>query len=251
MYKNKIKYNSDNMIKKCYINFMLKKNGLDVNSIGQISYNTNKMVLKAEAIYLLRHGETLATQNHEFMSDNSKNSHICKQGIQDILKLADNIDQYNFDEVIVCSNIPRIIETTYVFKLLNPKFKYTFINNIKGINNSGWEGKIPETLEGIDLNDFIEREIKHNIYAKSSKGGSWGLVFLNTIKLIKYLNKKHINKRILLISQGSVLKAMEILTQNISNPWDNYDTQKLYNLDKAQVKSNYAIINCLYDKESK
>ena len=153
------------------------------------------------------------------------------------------MDLYNFDAVIVCSDISRVMETANIFKLVNPNLKYVYNKKFKGINNGGWEGKTKDTLKGIDANDFNEREEKQNIFAKSSKGGSWAKVILNTIKLINYLNKNYINKRVLLISQGSIL-----LTHADDKPWGDYDTEKLYNLDKNQTKSNYAQINCLYDR---
>lgn len=243
------KYHSDNFIKKQYIKIKLKKNGLEVNKDGIISYNTKKLTLNAKAIYLLRHAETQATQNHEFMSDVSKNSHVCKKGIEDMLELVKEVEKYKFDEVIICSDIPRVLETGNIFKLLNPNYQYKYLKNIKGIDNNGWEGETHQTLKGIDLEDYKQREEKHNIFAKSAKGGSWGQVLLNTIKLIKYLNKNCKNKRILLISQGSILTGLKILTHIPEKPWGDYNTKKLYNLNKEQTKSNYAKINCLYDNE--
>lgn len=242
-------YHSDHLIRKIYIKMKLQKNGLDVDSNGKIQYNENKMKIDADAIYLLRHAETIATQNHEFMNDTSDNAHICKKGIEDIISIAENVDDYCFDEIIICSNIPRVLETSYVFKLLKPNYNYTFLKNYKGIDNNGWEGKTPENLKGMDLEDYIQREEKNNIFAKSSKGGSWGQVLINTIKLVKYINRNCKNKRILLISQGSILKALKILTHLSKTPWDQYDTKKLYNLDKNQNQNNYAKINCLYDRK--
>jgi len=244
-----MKRHMDNFIKRKYMKIKLKKNGLDVNNNGQITYNEKKLILNANAIYLLRHAETRATQNHEFMSDVSENSHVCKRGIEDIICVAEEAEKYNFDKIIICSNIPRVLETSYIFKLLKPEYKYIYKKGFKGIDNKGWERQTPKTLEGIDLEDYKEREENNNIFAKSSKGGSWGLVILNTIRLIKYLNKNCKNERILLISQGSILTALKILTHATKTPWEQYDTKKLYNLDKQQTRSNYAKINCLYDKQ--
>lgn len=242
-------YHSDNFVKRFFMKKKLRRNGIDVNSEGIITYNDKKLELNAEAVYLLRHAETRATQNHEFMSDISENSHVCRKGIEDLIELTEEVEKYKFDEVIICSNIPRVLETGSIFRLLNSNYPYKYLKNIKGIDNNGWEGKTHKTLEGTDLEDYKEREEKHNIFAKSSKGGSWGLVLLNTIKLIKYMNKNCKNKRILLISQGSILTALKILTHANKTPWGDYDTKKLYNLNKEQTRSNYAKINCLYDNE--
>ena len=119
-------YHSDNLIKRTYIKIKLQKNGLDVDYMGRIKYNVNKIKINADAIYLLRHAETVATQNHEFMNDTSNNAHICKKGIEDIISIAEEVDNYCFDEIIICSNIPRVLETSYVFKLLKPNYNYTY-----------------------------------------------------------------------------------------------------------------------------
>ena len=57
----------------------------------------------------------------------------------------------------------------------------------------------------------------------------------------------------MLISQGSILQALRIITGASESPWEDYDIKKLYNLnkkEKRQLKSNYASINCLYDKNN-
>jgi len=230
----------------------LKKIGIDVNlKDGTISYNNNpKKEIKCSAVYLLRHGRTQATLEHKFMSDTSENAHITEEAIKDLCELKDQIPIYKFDAVVVCSDIPRVVETANVFKLLNPQLKYDYQKKYKGINNGGWENKSIPTLTGIDLNDYKEREENHNIFAKSSRGESWAQVLLNTISLIDYLNKNYSKKRVLLISQGSILKGLQIINGNFETPWEDYDIKKLYNLnkkEKRQLKSNYASINCLYD----
>lgn len=237
------------------VNSKLKKIGIDADvTTGLISYNNSKkMELKCSSVYLLRHGRTQATMDHQFMSDTSKNSHIIEDAIRDLCELKPQITNYKFDVVVVCSDIPRVVETANVFELLNPELKYDYQKKYKGINNGGWEYKSASTLTGIDLNDYKEREEKHNIFAKSSNGESWAQVLLNAISLINYLNKNYADKRVLLISQGSILQALRIITGASESPWEDYDIKKLYNLnkkEKRQLKSNYASINCLYDKSN-
>lgn len=230
---------------------ILKPIGIDADlETGIVTYNKNeKMELKCSAIYLLRHGRTKGTLEHKFMSDYSDNAHIVEDAIKDLCEIQENIKNYKFDYVVVCNNIPRVYETAYVFKLLNPKLKYDFQTKFKGINNGGWANKSPNTLTGVDLNDFTEREIKHNLFAKSSNGESWAQVILNCIDLINYLNAKYRNKRILLIGQGSILRGLQMLIGSDATPWGDYDVTKLYNLkpEKRQLRSNYATISCLYD----
>lgn len=246
------KYHIDNRFQRYFTKRKLQKNGIIVdNETGKISYGSNKMNINCEAVYLLRHAQTYATKNHEFMSNNSKNSHICREGINDICLTKEEVKKYNFDVVIVCCDIPRVMETSYVFKLVNPELKYIYKRKFYGIDNGGWEGKTKKTLDADEIVAYQEREEKQNIFAKSCKGGSWAKVLLNSIFLIQYLNKECKGQRVLLISQGSILKGLNILTHADEKPWGNYDTSKLYNLDKSQTKSNYAAINCLYDNKEK
>ena len=229
----------------------LKPIGIDVNvETGIVTYNKNeKMELKCSAVYLLRHGRTKGTLEHKFMSDYSDNAHIVDDAIKDLCEIKENIKNYKFDYVVVCNDIPRVYETAYIFKLLNPELKYDFQTKFKGINNGGWENKSQKTLTGIDLNDFNEREIKHNLFAKSSNGESWAQVIINCIDLINYLNKHYENKRVLLIGQGSILRGLKMLIGSDATPWGDYDVKKLYNLkqEKRHLRSNYATISCLYD----
>lgn len=230
----------------------LKNIGIDVSlDTGIITYNEKEnMELLCSAVYLLRHGRTRATIEHKFMSDNSLNSHITEEAIKDLCELKEQVKNYKFDLVVVCSDIPRVVETAKIFELLNPELEYDYQKKYKGINNGGWENKSALNLTGIDLNDYKEREEKHNIFAKSSNGESWAQVLLNCIDLINYLNQTYANKRVLLISQGSILKGLQILIGADATPWGDYNIKKLYNLDKHEkrnLKNNYGSISCLYD----
>lgn len=242
-------YDDFNFRKK--VSKKLNKIGIDANvETGEVQYNFNKkMELNCEAVYLLRHGRTKGTLEHKFMSDYSDNSHIGSDAIKDLCEIQEQVKKYKFDKVVVCCDIPRVHETAFVFRLLNPNLEFDFQTKFKGINNGGWENKSQKTLSGVDLNDYNEREIKHNIFAKSSNGESWAQVILNCIDLINYLNKNYSEKRILLISQGSILRGLQMLIGVEETPWGEYNVKKLYNLEKEkrQLKNNYASISCLYD----
>ena len=244
-------FHEDGHISKIYSKIIYNKRGINVDvKTGQIEYNGNeKMKVNCKSLYLLRHGHTKGTQDNKFMSDVSENAHICKKGILRITELENCYEKYNFDIVIRCSNIPRVIETTEIFRLVNPDYKYIYKNKYKGINNKGWEGRDFNSFDGKDLLDFEEREIKHNIFAKSSEGESWNQVIKNCIKLIKYINKYHKDKRILLIGQGSIIKGIEILIGSKKSPWDGYNVRTLYNFEKQNPKDNYGTISCIFDKE--
>ena len=244
------KFHEDSFIKKMYSKFIFGKRGIDVNmQTGIIEYNQKeKTKIDCNALYLLRHGHTGGTQENKFMSDISENAHICKKGILRITELEGCCEKYDFDIVIRCSDIARVVETTEIFRLVNPKTKYIYKNQYKGINNKGWEGRDFTSFEGKDLLDFEEREIKHNIFAKSSKGESWNQVIKNCLKLIKYINRNHKGKRILLIGQGSIIKGIEILIGSKKTPWEGYNVRTLYNFEKQNPKDNYGTISCIFDK---
>ncbi len=85
-------------------------------------------------------------------------------------------------------------------------------------------------LFGIDREDYVQRELVHNIYAKSERGTSWGTVLVTAIRLFEYLNDMCQDKSVLIISQGSLLYALKIVLRLEEIPWNNYSTQEFYNL---------------------
>ena len=100
------------------------------------------------------------------------------------------------------------------------------------------------------MNDYIERELRKNIFAKSSSGGSWGDVLINCDRLISYLNNEMSDKRVLLISQGSVLQGLRLLTHMTSYPWEGYSSSALFSLESNGDFSGYGRIECIYDKDA-
>lgn len=249
-------YNNDDKSFRKEAKIKLKKYGIDVDIInGKISRDNQEAIeIKCKAIYLLRHAKTLGTINNVFMSDFSENSHITYDGIKELIEENKDVGKYRFDYAIICSNIPRVKETGEIFKLLNPNIPVDVQEKFKGINNGGWENKNEKTMNEEDLNDYNQREIKHNIFAKSSKGESWCQVLLNCMDLIDYLNENYKDKRVLLIGQGSILTGLQILTntnKNSKDLWKNYNTKKLFNLESSQDRKHcYSKISCLYDKEN-
>ena len=250
-----MEYHADDIDFRKKVKSILKQYGINVNiENGKIykEQKTSKEKIECEAIYLLRHAKTLGTKNRVFMSDNSDNSHIIYEGIKELIENNKEINRCRFDSAIICCDIPRVKEKGEIFKLLNTNILIDEQKKFKGINNGGWENKTEETLKGIDFNDYIQREKEHNIFAKSSNGESWGQVLLNCVELIEYLNKNYKNKRVLLISQGSIFIGLKILTSNDNDLWKDYNTKKIFNLhDEDKLDSNnYSKINLLYDLNS-
>ena len=63
----------------------------------------------------------------------------------------------------------------------------------------------------------------------------------------KLLDEKYAGKRVLLISQGSVLRGFQILLRNREHPWDDYTVSGMYHVgDDSNKKKNYGIISKVY-----
>lgn len=229
----------------------LQGKGIKVSACGQISYcNTSRIPLLPDALYLLRHAETDATVSHAFMSDNSPNAHINSIGERSIARLDKLFDTYDFDVILICSDIPRVIETGELIKRRHPHYEYVYRNSFRGIDNGGWEYLSPSTLDQQDYRDYFAREYEHNVFARSSNGGSWGDVLVNASKLIDYLNNSFGSKRVLLVSQGSILRAIKIIIRSFETPWEGYDSNTLFNHGASMAKSNYGTIECIFDRRS-
>lgn len=212
---------------------ILKQYGIrtDLES-GEISYY-RQPVLKVECkdLYFLRHGETEGIVQHCFMSNDSLNSVLTERGICQLVKEAGKIEQLDLDKVLY-SVIPRVKRTAeIIYSNMKKKPCFLEIPWVIGIDNTGWEGKRREELKGIDANDFDQRENRHNIFAKSSKGASWGRVLLCCISLIKYLNKNFAGERVLLISQGSILVGLQLILQVDKKPWATYNSNNFFCLE--------------------
>ena len=54
-------------------------------------------------------------------------------------------------------------------------------------------------------------------------------------------------KKVLLISQGSVLRAFQILLRKRKHPWDDFTVEGMYHVgDDANKKKNYGIIDRVF-----
>ena len=109
-------------------------------------------------------------------------------------------------------------------------------------------GREKQLLKKDDQEDFYQRELLHNIFAKSSRGCSWGEVFLRCIELVEFLNNNYANKRVLLISQGSILIGIKTILQLESEPWKGYDSKAFFGLTNNK-SNNYGKLNHVFGEE--
>jgi broad specificity phosphatase PhoE len=209
---------------------------------GKIDYieGTTIPEVKCESIHLIRHAETIAVAKHEFMSDTSNNCGFTEGGTEIIKKQAEQLDQYDFD-IAFYGPIARVVNTKKIIMERPQKFEAVRLQFLHGIDNTGWEYKSFEDLVNTDT--FIAREIENNMFARTPEGTSWGTVIANCADVIDYINEYCVGKKVLLLSQGSVLRAFQILLRKRKHPWDDFTVEGMYHVgDDTNKKKNYGVI---------
>ena len=213
---------------------------------GKIDYIEDFVIpeVKCESIHLIRHAETVAVTKHEFMSDTSENAALTENGMEITRKQAEVLDDYNFD-IALYGPIARVVNTQKVIMERPQKFEAVRVQKLHGIDNTGWEYKSFFDLENDPT--FVAREIENNMFARTPNGTSWGTVIANAADVLEMINEEYQGKRILLISQGSILRAMQILLRTRKHPWDDFTVSGMYHVgDDSKKKKDYGIINKIY-----
>lgn len=200
--------------------------------------------VKCKSMHLIRHAETVAVVKHEFMSDTSSNCKFTDKGIEITHKQAAELDEYDFD-VALYGPIARVENTKELIMQTPQKFECIRVEKLHGIDNTGWEFKTYFDLENDPT--FIAREIENNMFARTPNGTSWGTVIANCVDVLEYINENYAGKKILLISQGSVLRAMQILLRTRKHPWDDFTVSGLYHIgDDSRKKKDYGLISRVF-----
>jgi len=213
---------------------------------GKIDYieGTTIPEVKCESIHLIRHAETVAVAKHEFMSDTSDNCVFTENGIEITKKQAAELDSYDFD-IALYGPIARVVNTKKIIMEHPQKFEAVRLQFLHGIDNTGWEYKSFEELVNTDT--FIARELENNMFARTPEGTSWGTVIANASDVIDFINEYCAGKKVLLFSQGSVLRALQILLRKRAHPWDDFTVEGMYHVgDDTNKKKNYGIIDKVY-----
>lgn len=213
---------------------------------GKIDYieGTTIPEVKCESIHLIRHAETEAVVKHEFMSDTSNNCGLTENGIEITKKQAEELDDYNFD-IALHGPIARVVDTKNIIMATPQKFESVRVQYLHGIDNTGWEYKSFYDLENDPT--FIAREIDNNMFARTPEGTSWGTVIANCSDVFDFINEYCVGKKVLLFSQGSVLRAMQILLRKRKHPWDDFTVEGMYHVgDDTNKKKNYGLINKVF-----
>lgn len=235
------------MSERVHITKNLLRWGIAVDQdTGKIDYieGTTIPEVKCESIHLIRHAETIAVAKHEFMSDTSDNCGFTDVGIEITHKQAQELDAYDFD-VALYGPIPRVVHTKELIMQTPQKFEAIKVHKLHGIDNTGWEYKSFEELQYNPT--FIAREMENNMFARTPSGTSWGMVIANCVDVMDLINECYAGKKILLLSQGSVLRAFQILLRKRKHPWDDFTVEGMYHVgDDTNKKKNYGVIAKVY-----
>jgi len=209
---------------------------------GKIDYIEGTVIpeMKCRSIHLIRHAETVAVVKHEFMSDTSDNCAFSENGIAITRKQAAELDAYDFD-VALYGPIARVVNTMKIIMERPQKFEAVRVEYLHGINNTGWEYKTYYDLENDPT--FLAREIENNMFARTPNGTSWGTVIANCADVLELINEQYAGKKVLLLSQGSCLRAMQILLRKRAHPWDDFTVSGMYHVgDDSKKKKDYGVI---------
>lgn len=239
--------NSIPMSERVHITKNLLRYGIVIDQeTGKIDYipGTTVPELKCASLHLIRHAETVAVVKHEFMSDTSANTVFSEDGIEITRKQAAALDEYGFD-VALYGPIPRVVNTKEIIMSVPQTFEAFKVHKLHGIDNTGWEYKSFEEVSADPT--FIARELENNMFARTPSGTSWGMVIANCVDVIDLINECYAGKKILLMSQGSVLRAFQILLRARKHPWDDFTVEGMYHVgDDTKKKKDYGLINKIY-----
>jgi len=232
---------------RAHITNHLLRYGIAVDQeTGKIDYipGTTVPEVKCASMHLIRHAETVAVVKHEFMCDTSENCAFTDIGIEITRQQAAQLDPYDFD-IALYGPIPRVVNTQKIIMEHPQTFEAIKVHKLHGIDNTGWEYKTFEELRYDPT--FIAREFDNNMFARTPSGTSWGMVVANCVDVIDLINECYEGKKILLISQGSVLRAFQILLRTRAHPWDDFTVEGMYHVgDDTNKKKNYGIIAKVY-----
>jgi hypothetical protein len=65
--------------------------------------------------------------------------------------------------------------------------------------------------------------------------------------MVDFINEYCVGKKVLLLSQGSVLRAFQILLRKRAHPWDDFTVEGMYHVgDDTNKKKNYGIIDRVF-----
>lgn len=175
--------------------------------------------------FILRHGQTTQQTQRERLTYNWPDKppvKLTKKGKKQIKTAAKKLKKKGLD-FIYSSDIFRTRQTAGILvKELGLKVK--FDKRLRDINLGIYHGGLKEKL----YQDFPDP--KKRFHQRPKEGESWNDVRKRVLHVLQEIDKKHKNKKILIISHGDSLWILEGAVKGLTN-------QEL--LDKNFVKKNY------------
>lgn len=221
--------NENTLVERLNIFLYLLRYGIVTNLVtGRIRYVSYRPSCRCSDLMLLRHGKTVGVENKEFMSNDSDNSILSNAGIREIEIISEDVRQYKPDITLVAP----LNRTLSTFRVLQEKLPFSLnsiiCSTLVGINNGVWESKTVDMLDEVNYLVYYKREYHHNIFAKSLYGDSWGDVLLRCGNLLEAINQDYAGKKVLLISQGSILQGLRIILHKTVSPWSDYSSGSMF-----------------------
>jgi broad specificity phosphatase PhoE len=176
--------------------------------------------------FLLRHGENIyriKKQGFAYPSKDNNSIKLTKGGRNQVIKNLKKIKKVKID-FIYSSNFYRTKETAKIAaKELSVK-KINFDRRLRDINMGVFHGRKKE-----EFYKFVGYK-KRKFSTKPPKGESWAELKKRMIIFFKNIDKKHKNKKILIVSHGDPLWMLEGIIRGMTN-------REL--LDEIFVNKNY------------
>lgn len=237
--------NSKKYLYRIVFSIIMRLLSIKVNiKTGEIHYIQHRRSIQCicKNLYLLRHAETYGVRNNQFMNNTSENSRLTDYGQESIKELAPIIKEFDFDYILY-SDIPRVKDTVELLKRDDFNNRFVKVSFLKGINNGDWAGKSLSELNNDNKNLFYRREILHDVFCHASGGNCWSDVIMRSLLLVLLINLKYRDKKILVVSQGSILRALQILLQKYDDPWKNYEPKTMFSLLQSKTTFQYGKLN--------
>ncbi len=209
-----------------------KENGerVVIDSIATLKNYTKK---SGNEYHLMRHGFTKSNGQKVWSCDPTSLDHVTEEGKIEIQSQARTLVGKGID-MIVCSPFVRTTETANLVADILGIEKSTII-----IDARLGEWQVGQAYQGTPIDDFLNwrRSQKTSSYfVKTVDGESYQEVVTRAGECMYDLEKKYHNKNILIISHGSPLRAIELVSQGFSLDTQHAQISSYNNFLNAEIR---------------
>lgn len=170
--------------------------------------------------FILRHGEAVSNRKKIVSSWPEKiHNHLTKEGREQVKASALKLKNEKID-IIFSSDLLRTKQSAeIVAKTI--KVRIIFDKRLREIKMGIFNSKQEQSW-----NDFFRSQFKRFV-KRPLNGENYRDVKKRTIEFIKEINKKHKNKKILIVSHGCVLFSLQAAIKNLTEKEEMRHRQKL------------------------